>query len=302
MSKLITTGSELSLLRPGLKAVITDMHLYPLQCFEFNKKQMSDKAVEFSTEMKSLGLASFKPEGAPIATDGMQQMFTNQAVNRTVAVQFKITQEALADNLYKEQFPRGALALRNSLMQFKNIQGVSFLNNGYNSSHPIYDGVSLFSPAHPLAGGTSANTFAISTGLNETSLEDALIGIQLFLNAAGLKISVKAEKLIIPPQLQFTAERLLGSKYRTGTANNDINAIYATGMLPKGYAVNQFLSDPTQWTIITDCDEGFIYYERQAVMTDVVTDPETNNLTCKAWERYSFTNNNWRSCFGSRAI
>lgn len=302
MSQLITTGSEPSLLRPGLAAVFMDLNLYPLECYEFNKKFTSDKAVEFMTEMKSTGTAAFKAEGSPIATSGMNQMFVTQATMRTVAQQFKITQEALQDNLYKDQFPKGALSIRNALMNFKNVQGTSMINNGFNTLSPIYDQQPLFSTAHVISGGTVANTFAISTGLNETSLEDAIIGIQLFLNAAGEKIGYHAEKLIIPPQLQFTAERILGSKYRTGTANNDINAIYSMGMIPKGYAVNHFINDPTQWTLITDCPQGFKYFERQAVMTDVVTDADTNNLTCKAWERYAFTNDNFRSCWGSRSI
>lgn len=302
MSNLVNTGSIPSLLRPGLIAVVMDMDTYPLECFEFNKKIKSDKAVEISAEMYSAGNAAFKEEGGPISSTGMGQLFQNSVRNRTIGTSVTFTNEMLADNLYPETFPRSTVGMRNSMFQFKNILGASSINNGFNTSNPIYDGQPLFSTGHLLQSGTSSNTFSIPVGLNETSLEDSLIGISLFLSASGMKISYHAEKMIVPPQLQFTAERLLGSKYRTGTANNDINAIYATQMLPKGYAVNHFINDPTQWTLVTNCETGYTYYDRQGIMTDVVTDPSTNNLTCKIWERYSFTNLNWRSTWGSRAI
>ena len=78
--------------------------------------------------------------------------------------------------------------------------------------------------------------------------------------------------------------------------------MYSLGSVGEGYAVNHFMTNSSMWVIITNCEEGFKYFERQALMTDIVTDPSTNNLTCKAWERYSFSNDNFRSCWGASAI
>jgi hypothetical protein len=39
----------------------------------------------------------------------------------------------------------------------------------------------------------------------------------------GLRIAARGVKMIIPSELQFTAERLMKSQGRTGTADNDIN-------------------------------------------------------------------------------
>ena len=49
--------------------------------------------------------------------------------------------------------------------------------------------------------------------------------------------------MIIPKELQFTAERLMKTPQRVGTADNDINAIASMGMVPEGYSVNNFLTD-----------------------------------------------------------
>ncbi len=52
-----------------------------------------------------------------------------------------------------------------------------------------------------------------------------MIDIAALTDERGLKIAAKGMKLIIPSALQFTAERLMKSVGRTGTADNDINAV-----------------------------------------------------------------------------
>ena len=80
-------------------------------------------------------------------------------------------------------------------------------------------------------------------------------------------IALRGTKLIIPPQLQFVADRLLESTMRVGTADNDINAIRNMGMLPEGYTVNHFLTDPDAFFIKTDAPNGFKHFERSAMAT-----------------------------------
>ncbi len=65
--------------------------------------------------------------------------------------------------------------------------------------------------------------------LNETSLEDALIDISGFTDDRGLTISVQASKMIVPSELVFVAERILNSQLRSGTSDNDLNAVRSTG-------------------------------------------------------------------------
>ena len=58
--------------------------------------------------------------------------------------------------------------------------------------------------------------------------------------------------MIVPSANQFNAERLMKSQGRTQTADNDINAINSMGMIPQGYRVNNFLTDPDSFYIVTD--------------------------------------------------
>ncbi len=296
----INTTAIANLLRPGLAAVFGDYPNYPSQWSEFFEVYESDKAVEIEVEMKMLGLAQIRAEGAPTAVDTMGQRIITSYVHKYVALSFNITRQAIKDNLYKTKFPLMVRALKKSMAQTKEILGASVLNNGFSSSFPIGDGQPLFSLSHPIDGGVVANKPSVAADLNEASLESAIITIQQFKDQAGLIVQTKPEKLIVPPQGQFTAERLLASAFRTNTANNDISAVYNVSAVPQGYRVNQFLTTANAWFLMTDAPDGFKHYVREAIETDVYADFSTDNLLAKAVERYSFGVSNFRAAYGSQ--
>lgn len=298
----VNTAQIKSLLRPGLNAVFGDYPTYSGQWSEIFSRNKSDKQAEIDVEMRMLGLASLKTEGASIAYDnGMGERFTTTYLNRTIGLGFIITKEAMEDNLYKSDFPKQATALRKSLAQTKEIQAAAILNNGFTAGvNAVSDGQALFSTAHPIDNGVVANTFTVQADLNEASLEQAAIGVQRFRDIAGILTNFKPTKLIVPPLLQFTAERLLKTELRTSTANNDINAMYSLSTVPQGYRVNQYLTDPNGWFLLTDADNGFKYFERKAVETDMTTDFDTKSIKVSAIERYSFGVSNWRAAWGSQ--
>jgi phage major head subunit gpT-like protein len=299
---IITLQSIQNLLRPGLAAVFGDYMVYPDQWKEIFTSHVSDKAVEYEVEMRLLPMAQFKPDGGAVQYGDMAQQYTTSYYHRNFGIGFQITANTIRDNLYKDAWPRATESGKDSMRQAKNIEGSAILNNGFAISYPVSDGKPLYSTDHPVQGNTVANTFALPTQLNETSLQDALIGIQKFLNAAGLRIALQAEKLIVPPELQFTANVLLESKYRTSTANNDINAIYNLSSVPMGYRVNQFLTNPNAWFLNTNESNGFKYYERDPLTIDMFTDTTTRNLNVTFVERYSFGCSNWRASFGSAGV
>lgn len=296
----VNTTAIRDLLRPGLAAVFGDYPSYPAQWTELFEKHTSDKAVEIEVEMKMLGLAQIKQEGASIAYDTMGQRFTTNYVHRYVGIGFIITRQAIKDNLYKSRFPLQQQALKKSLLQTKEVLGASVFNNGFDANFPIGDGQPVFSTAHPIDGSTQSNTFAVQADLNETSLQDAVTAIQRFRDVAGLRVMTKARKLCVPAPLQWTANRLLNSEFRVGTANNDESAIYNTKAVPEGYCVNQFFTDDNAWFLLTNADNGFKYYDREPLEIDMYTDFDNDNLKVKAIERYSFGVSNWRAGFGSQ--
>lgn len=297
----INTTQIANLLRPGLSAVFGDYPSYPAQYTEIFERYESDKAFEQEVEMKFLGLAQIRAEGLPTVMDSMGQRSITTYLHRYVSLGFTITRQAMLDNLYKTRFPMMAKSLRRSMMVAKDTLGAAVLNNGF-TTQLTGDGVSLFNLNHPIDGGVVANTSTVAMALNEASLESAIVGVQQFLDVAGLRCMVKPQKLIVPPQLQFTAERILASSFRTGTNNNDIGAIYNITAVPQGYRVNQYLTSPLNFFLTTDASDGFKLFQREDVETDVYTDFSTDNLLCKSTERYSFGVSNFRAAYGVQGV
>ena len=158
--------------------------------------------------------------------------------------------------------------------------------------------VALINASHPTIAGTVSNTLATAADLNETSLEQSLIDIAAMTDERGLKIAARGVKMIVPSENQFNAERLMKSQGRTGTADNDINAIASMGMVPQGYRVNNFLTDPDAFYIITDVPNGMKYFDRAPIKTAMEGDFDTGNVRYKARERYSFGVSDYRGIYG----
>ena len=262
--------------------------------------ESSDRAYEEEVMLSGFGEAAVKGEGTAVKYDTAQETWTARYVHNTVALAFSLTEEAMEDNLYDTLSARYTRALARSMQQTKQVKAANVLNNGFSSSYPGGDGKELFATDHgSLTAGDLKNELSTAADLNETSMEQALIDIAGFKDERGLKVNAQAQRLIVPPALQFIADRLLNTPGRVSSADNDINAIRNMGMIPDGYAVNHYLTDTDAWFLKTDVPNGMKHFVRTAVSTNMEGDFETGNVRYKARERYSFGWSDWRGIFGS---
>jgi len=288
-------------LEPGLNALFgLEYNRYENQHAEIFPAEASDRAFEEEVMLSGFGSAPVKQEGAGVVFDQAQETFTARYTHDTIALAFSITEEAIEDNLYDRLAARYTRALARSMSNTKQVKAAAVLNNAQVTTAIGGDGVSLINGSHPLAtGGTFSNVLATAADLNETSLEQSLIDIAGFVDERGLKIALSGRKMIIPKELQFTAERLMKSPQRVGTADNDINAIVNMGMIPEGYRVNNFLTDTDSFFILTDTPNGFKHFVRSPIKTAMEGDFDTGNVRFKARERYSFGWSDPRAVFGN---
>ena len=251
--------------------------------------------------LSGFGNAQVKPEGQGISFDDAQETFTARYTNETIALAFAITEEAIEDNLYDRLASRYTKALARSMANTKQVKAVSPIIQGLptTDNYDSGDGVSLFSTSHPTLNGVFSNTLDTQADLNETSLEQSLIDIGEMTDERGLLVAAKGVKMIVPPENQFNAERLMKSQGRTGTADNDINAINSMGMIPQGYRVNNYLTDADSWYIITDVPNGMKMFVRTPLATAMEGDFDTGNVRYKARERYVFGVSDPRGIFAS---
>jgi len=295
----ISRGQLVKELEPGLNALFgLEYKNYANEHAEIFDTENSDRAFEEEVMLSGFANAPVKAEGTGVSFDNAQETFTARYTHETLALAFAITEEAIEDNLYDRLASRYTKALARSMANTKQVKAAKVLNNGFGTADGG-DGKELLAADHPIVTGTEQNELTTAADLNETSLEQALIDIAALTDERGLKIAARGMKLIVPSALQFTAERLMKSAQRTGTADNDINAVVSMGMIPKGYTVNHYLTDTDAWFIKTDVPNGLKHFVRAPLKTAMEGDFTTGNVRYKARERYSFGFSDWRGIFGS---
>jgi len=288
-------------LEPGLNALFgLEYKRYENEASQIFDNESSDRAFEEEVMLSGFGTADVKPEGSGVQYDDAQETYTARYTHETVALAFALTEEAIEDNLYDRISSRYTKALARSMATSKQVKAANVLNNAFaTSGYDGGDGESLCGSAHPTLNGNQTNIPTTAADLSETSLEQALIDIASYTDERGLKIAAQGMKMIIPKEIQFTAERILKSQGRTGTADNDINALKNMGMVPQGFVVNHYLVDTDAWFIKTDVPNGMKHFVRAPLKTAMEGDFDTGNVRYKARERYSFGWSDWRGIYGN---
>ena len=296
----ISRAQLLKELLPGLNALFgLEYDNYENEHAEIYETENSDRSFEEEVKLSGFAAAPVKAEGSSLAYDNAQEHYTARYNHETVAMGFSITEEAMEDNLYDSLSARYTKALARAMAYTKQTKAASLLNTGF-TTFSSGDGVSLFNTAHPtVGGGTNANRLAVNADLNETSLEQAVIDIAAFTDERGLLIAARPRKMIVPPALMFVATRLLQTELRTGTADNDTNALRSNGSIPEGYRVNHYLTDTDAFFITTDIPNGMKHFVRTPMATAMDGDFDTGNVRYKARERYSFGVSDPLGIFGS---
>ena len=287
-------------LLPGLNALFgLEYEKYENEHTEIYETESSERSFEEEVKLSGFGAAPVKPEGSSISFDTAQESFTARYNNETVAMGFSITEEAVEDNLYDSLSARYTKSLARGMAYTKQTKAAALLNTGFDT-FTSGDGVTLFNTAHPtVAGGSNRNRLSTNADLNETSLEQMVIDIAAFVDERGLLIAARPRKMIVPPALMFVATRLLQSEMRTGTADNDINALVNNGSIPEGFRVNHYLTDTDAFFLTTDVPNGMKHFERTPMTTQMDGDFDTGNVRYKARERYSFGVSDPLGMFGS---
>ena len=297
----ISRAQLLKELLPGLNALFgLEYEKYGEEHAEIFETESSERSFEEETKLSGFGAAPVKNEGAAIAYDNAQEAFTARYNHETISMGFSVTEEAIEDNLYDSLSARYTKALARAMAYTKQVKAAAILNNAFDPAVTYGDGVELCATNHPLvSGGTNSNEPATGADLNETSLEAAIIQIAGWTDERGLLIAAKPRKLVVPPDLQFVATRLLETELRTATADNDINAMRSMGSIPEGYTVNHYLTDTNAWFLMTDVPNGLKHFVRTPMQTSMDADFDTGNSRYKARERYSFGVSDPLGIFGS---
>lgn len=300
---VITSGSHPQSQWPGIHSIFGKTYRdQPLIFAMLFDQRQSNKSYELVVEDTGFGLPVVKAQGASVSYDTDAEGYTSRFTNTVYGLGAIVTKEAITDNQYEEVASRKAAKLARSMRHGKETVHANVLNNGFSSSYLGGDGVELLSTAHVTMDGTQSNELAVAADFSEAALEDLLVQIRNAKDSVGLHIGLSGQKLVVPPALSFDATRVLSSTNQSGTANNDINAVRAQGLLPGGVVTWPFLTDSDAWFVTTDAPDGLITMNRWKLAFTQDNDFDTDNARMKAVERYAAGWGDWRGVYGSPGV
>lgn len=144
-------------------------------------------------------------------------------------------------------------------------------DGGKNDPAPkfVYDSGAWFRAGHPLSGSSDTiSNYTASLGLTVSNLETVVTAFRkdMAKDERGDRIRLRPRFLIVPPELEFTARRILESVQLPGSQNNDANVIRGRLEL----VVWDALTDPAGWYVSTG--RGVRVYDEEPYMKLVNND------------------------------
>lgn len=263
---------------------------YPAEWSQaFSVEDAKKRSFEEKVILYGLGLAVVKGQGAPITYDEGGEAYRVPFVHLTYALAFSLTQELIEDGEHISIGKIYTRQLAKSMLETKEIVHANILNRAENASYTYGDGQPLYSTAHPYSlGGTWSNTITNGADLSESALEQIFININRAKDQRGVvSAMLKPRKLIIAPENEFEAARILRSVLRVGTGNNDVNAIKALNRIDPDPLIMRRITVTGFWGVKTDIEEGLVHMKRVGLDNAMEGAFETGNMRYKARERYS---------------
>lgn len=298
MAGVITRSNHPDALWPGVKAWFgLNYKTVPTTWSQIFEKEGSDKYQERIVGAYAFGLAPPKTEGAPTQYDSDGESYVATFQHTVYSLGYIVTEEEIEDNQYEQVSNSRARSLAKSMATTTEYVHANVFNRGFNTSFPIGDGAALFSASHTTVSGNQSNLLT-AADFSEAAMEDATKAVWRMLDERGFPVSQGVKQVIINPEDAFTTTRVLNSVLRSGSANNDINALNAMGIVPK-VVVNKFLTDTDSWFVQTDISEGAKSFWRREVSLERVNDFDTGNAKAKADMRFAAGVADWRALYGN---
>ena len=269
---------------------------------ELFETRNSTKAFDDAIRVAGLGTFAVKPEGTPIAFSDPVQGSRVRWVHTAYALGWRASREMMKDDQYNVM-DRMAADLGDSAAHHLETITWDVINDGYTGArHTGLEGEVLFSATHQLLrGGTQSNILNPPIALSQTGLEAALTLNMSMLTDEGRYYCKDFSILLIPPALSFTADVLLETEKKPGSADNDINTVTSSrsGLRP---VVSPFLTSTTNWSLHSARgSNGLVWSEREALEFMGASDSETLDQKRYAYRRGNAHFDEWRGNLGSQS-
>lgn len=283
----VTTADVFRLTQPNYHTVQAGYNTTRKEYEDFFDIEEVSTADVKTIQEKMFGVAPLVRQGQVIPSTMYSDYGTKTFYINKYALRCQITREAIQDNLYVKEAPRLSQSFARSFAERENIEAAGIINSGFTPGlDPTWDGTQLFNSAHPVDGGSWANTFSEGVPLNETTIEAMITMARRVLDPAGVRVTdIRPEKLVVPVEMNFQAVRILQSYLRSGTGNNDINATKHLNLLSE-IVLSNYIS-PAYFFIRTS-NPGLKKFSREDMIMNSTPNYDVDEIAIVAMIRYVF--------------
>jgi phage major head subunit gpT-like protein len=258
----------------------------------------SRRAYEEDQALSGLGPLAQKSELETTILDEPIKLGGVRFFHNTYALGFAVSKEMLDDDQYGAMRELAGQLGRSSRFTTE-LYGHDVYNNGFTTTKYVgRDGLALFSTAHPVQGmGTTVgNRPAADVDLSEAALEAAIQAFENQTDDRGMPIDLQPVTLLISPDNEMLARRLLQSAGFPGGNFNDINPIQ--GRL--NIVVSHYLVDKDAWFVLAPPqDLSLRFYWREMPDTKTWDDEDADAVFHKIRQRHSVGFSDWRGTYAS---
>lgn len=253
----LTRAQALLLLEPKISNIWNEAYPnQPVEWPQYLNVRQAKKATITDFKMTDFGPLRLKGEGENITFD--DPIFGGIIAYTPVrfASGYKVTQEMIDHELYG-QVDKLERALIKSAVDGQETIAALVLNNGFGTTNADgfnalgFDQLQLFSTAHTRldGGATQRNRPSTDIDLGVSGLQGALIDFGKLKDDRGRPQFIRPKLILVNEEDRFTAEEILQSEYKPGTANNEINALQNKNL---SFSVLHYLTDSDAWYVLGD--------------------------------------------------
>lgn len=293
---VVASSSFPLLLEPKLRKIFFETYdEVPEQFSQVFEVKTSSKAVETDYHMAGVGLWEEKESMGAIGYEtiesGLTATYTHKEYAKGIQVERKFVDDEQYDQINK--LPKSIARKGRATVE---ITAAAVLVNAFTTNG--YDGVPLISDSHPLVKSAALGDNALGdVPLSDAGIKSALLLARKTVDETGIKITSNPKKLIIPPDLEFTALTILQSTQLAGSPNNDKNVIQ--GRLSP--IVLDYLTSAYQWFVTDPQLAELIFFWRIRPEFNRETDFDTMIAKYIGYLRFSVGYSDWRGIVGAAA-
>jgi phage major head subunit gpT-like protein len=292
------------LLEPGLRKIFFETYdELPQQFEKIYNVDTSTKAREHDWGMGAFGdwtkrASQLDTVDYKTLSPGLEHIYVHDAFTQG----FMVTREMYEDEQYRQMNKLPQAMARAGRAKVEK-DAMNPLLNGFTVNG--YDGVPLFSDAHPLLDSDKLGNNLATGALTDENLKKALKIMRETVDEAGNLIQLKATRLIIPPALEDTAIRILGSDRISGTELNDTNSFlknHGIEIVVLDYLSEAAGGSDTHWFLQDASRHELNFFWR--VKPEFKWEEVFDNFVQKyrGYMRYSYGYSDWRGLIGSTGV